>query len=63
MSVNKKVIAERTKAYMDAQEIFKQQVPFTPIAQSTVYQPISNDVTGLKIDPFGRTQFMNVGLK
>ncbi|MGE8331234.1 MAG: ABC transporter substrate-binding protein, partial [Paraburkholderia nemoris] len=56
-------LAERTKAYTEAQEIFKDQVPFTPIAHSTVYQPISKNVTGFKIDPFGPTQFLNVGLK
>jgi dipeptide transport system substrate-binding protein len=56
-------MAERTKAYTEAQEIFKDQVPFTPIAHSTVYQPISKNVVGFKVDPFGPTQFMNVGLK
>lgn len=56
-------LAQRTKDYMEAQVIFKDQVPFTPIAHSTVYQPISKDVTGFKIDPFGPTQFLGVGLK
>ncbi|MGF6243363.1 dipeptide transport system substrate-binding protein [Paraburkholderia sp. GAS38] len=56
-------LAQRTKDYMDAQVIFKDQVPFTPIAHSTVYQPISKEVTGFKIDPFGPTQFLGVGLK
>ncbi|WP_233803861.1 ABC transporter substrate-binding protein [Paraburkholderia sp. HP33-1] len=56
-------MADRTKAYTQAQEIFKDQVPFTPIAHSTVYQPISKNVTGFKIDPFGPTQFLEVGLK
>ncbi len=56
-------LAQRTKDYMEAQVIFKQQVPFTPIAHSTVYQPISKQVTGFRIDPFGPTQFLGVGLK
>jgi dipeptide transport system substrate-binding protein len=56
-------LAERTRDYVQAQEIFKDQVPFTPIAHSTVYQPISKDVTGFRIDPFGPTQFLGVGLK
>ena len=56
-------LSQRTKDYMEAQVIFKDQVPFTPIAHSTVYQPISKDVTGFKIDPFGPTQFLGVGLK
>ncbi|TDN61510.1 ABC transporter substrate-binding protein [Paraburkholderia sp. BL10I2N1] len=55
--------AERTKYYTEAQEIFKQQVPFTPIAHSTVYQPLRKDITGFRIDPFGPTQFWYVGLK
>jgi dipeptide transport system substrate-binding protein len=55
--------AQRTKYYTEAQQIFKQQVPFTPIAHSTVYQPLRKGVTGFKIDPFGPTQFWNVGLK
>jgi dipeptide transport system substrate-binding protein len=56
-------LSQRTKDYMEAQVIFKDQVPFTPIAHSTVYQPISKEVTGFKIDPFGPTQFLGVGLK
>ena len=30
-------------------------MPFTPIAHSTVIKPISKDVVGFKIDPFGPT--------
>lgn len=55
--------AERVKLYTQAQRIFKQQVPFTPIAHSTVYQPLRKNVVGFKIDPFGPTQFWNVGLR
>jgi dipeptide transport system substrate-binding protein len=54
---------ERTRLYTQAQEIFKQQVPFTPIAHSTVYQPLRKNVVGFKIDPFGPTQFWGVGLR
>jgi dipeptide transport system substrate-binding protein len=56
-------VAERTRLYTEAQEIFKSQVPFTPIAHSTVYQPLRKNVVGFKIDPFGPTQFWGVGLK
>jgi len=56
-------IGTRTAAYIEAQQIFKDQVPFTPIAHSTVYQPLSRDVTGFAIDPFGPTRFWGVGLK
>jgi len=53
----------RTAIYAQAQSIFKAQVPFTPIAHSTVYQPLSRDVTGFRIDPYGPTRFWGVGLK
>ena len=56
-------VAERTRLYTQAQEIFKRQVPFTPIAHSTVYQPLRKNVVGFEIDPFGPTQFWGVGLK
>ena len=55
--------AARAKYYTQAQELFKEQVPFTPIAHSTVYQPLRKNVTGFKIDPFGPTQFWGVGMK
>ena len=56
-------VAKRTRLYDEAQQIFAQQVPFTPIAHSIVYQPMRKRVTGFKIDPFGPTQFWNVGLQ
>jgi dipeptide transport system substrate-binding protein len=56
-------VEARTADYLQAQAIFKDQVPFTPIAHSTVYQPLSRDITGFRIDPFGPTRFWGVGLK
>jgi dipeptide transport system substrate-binding protein len=56
-------VAARTKAYMDAQQIFAQQLPFSPIAHSTVYQPASKKVTGLKIEPLGYVRFDGVGMQ
>ena len=55
--------AERTKLYEQAQVVFKQQVPFTPIAHSTVYQPMRKEVQGFKISPFGLNSFYGVSLK
>jgi dipeptide transport system substrate-binding protein len=55
-------MGQRTRYYTEAQEIFAQQLPFSPIAHSTVYQPIRKNVTGFKIDPFGPTVFSGVGL-
>jgi dipeptide transport system substrate-binding protein len=56
-------VPTRTQLYTQAQVIFKDQVPYSPIAHSTVYQPISKNVTGFTIDPFGPTQFQGVSVK
>ena len=55
--------AQRTKYYVDAQRIFAQQLPFSPIAHSTVYQPVSKKVTDMRIDPLGFARFDGVGLQ
>ncbi len=52
--------AERTKLYEQAQQIIQEQVPITPIAHSTVYQPMRNSVEGFEISPFGRNSFYGV---
>jgi dipeptide transport system substrate-binding protein len=56
-------IADRTDDYMKAQVIVKQQVPLTPIAHSLVNQPMSKQVTGFKVSPFGLTSFYGVSVK
>src|SRR5476649_1424131 len=53
---------ERVKLYQQAQKILKQQVPITPIANSTVFQPLRKEVTDFKISPFGLTPFYGVGI-
>ncbi|SBS26197.1 Periplasmic dipeptide transport protein precursor [Marinomonas spartinae] len=50
-------IAKRTKYYKEAQVIFHKQVPFMPIANSTVYMPIRKDVKNYKIIPLGVHNF------
>jgi dipeptide transport system substrate-binding protein len=55
--------AKRVDLYKQAQKIFKEQVPFTPIAHSTAYKPMSKDVVDFKISPFGLNSFYGVGLK
>ncbi len=55
--------AKRTELYKQAQVRLKEQVPITPIAHSTVYQPMSAKVTDFKISPFGLNSFYGVGLK
>jgi ABC-type dipeptide transport system, periplasmic component len=53
---------QRVKLYQQAQQILKQQVPITPIANSTVFQPLRKEVTDFKISPFGLTPFYGVGI-
>ncbi|VVM44134.1 Periplasmic dipeptide transport protein [Pseudomonas fluorescens] len=53
---------QRVKLYQQAQLILKQQVPITPIANSTVFQPLRKEVTDFRISPFGLTPFYGVGI-
>ncbi|WPO99248.1 ABC transporter substrate-binding protein [Pseudomonas sp. HR96] len=53
---------ERVKLYQQAQKILKEQVPITPIANSTVFQPMRKEVQDFKISPFGLTPFYGVSL-
>jgi dipeptide transport system substrate-binding protein len=54
---------ERAKLYEQAQVVFKEQVPWTTVAHSTVYQPQRKEVQGFKISPFGLNSFYGVSLK
>ncbi|CAN1597522.1 ABC transporter substrate-binding protein [Pseudomonas sp. B21-028] len=54
---------QRIDLYRQAQKILKQQVPITPIANSTVFQPINKKVVDFKLSPFGLTPFYGVGLQ
>ncbi len=54
---------ERTRLYIEAQQIFKHEQPFTPIAYPTVFQPVRNNITGFKIHPFDQTIFRGVSIK
>ena len=53
---------QRTVLYKQAQQLLKQQVPITPIAHSTVNQPLSAKVEGFKVSPFGRNVFSGVSI-
>ncbi|MFK3908064.1 ABC transporter substrate-binding protein [Pseudomonas alabamensis] len=55
--------AKRVELYQKAQHILKEQVPITPIAHSTVYQPMSAKVEGFKISPFSLNSFYGVGIR
>ncbi|WNW11919.1 ABC transporter substrate-binding protein [Pseudomonas sp. DTU_2021_1001937_2_SI_NGA_ILE_001] len=54
---------QRTVLYKQAQHILKDAVPMTPIAHSTVYQPMRANVLDFKISPFGLNSFYGVGVK
>ncbi|WP_455925550.1 ABC transporter substrate-binding protein, partial [Pseudomonas putida] len=54
---------ERIQLYQRAQHILKAQVPITPIANSTVFQPMRKEVQDFRISPFGLTPFYGVSLK
>ncbi|CAG9239198.1 Periplasmic dipeptide transport protein [Paraburkholderia tropica] len=56
-------LKERTALYERAQVIFKQQVPFTPIAHSIVSLPASKRVEGLVFSPLGSHRFDGVSLQ
>ncbi|SAK72356.1 extracellular solute-binding protein [Caballeronia glebae] len=56
-------IDARTAQYSRAQQIFKEQVPFTPIAHAVVYQPVTRNVSGFRIDRFGMTRFWGVSIE
>ena len=53
---------QRTALYKQAQHMIKQQVPITPIAHSTVNQPLNADVKGFTVSPFGRNAFSGVSI-
>ncbi|MFA8405076.1 ABC transporter substrate-binding protein [Burkholderia pseudomallei] len=53
----------RTKIYMQAQQIFAQQLPFSPIANSTVYQPVRKNIVDMRIEPLGYARFDGVSVK
>ena len=52
--------AQRVALYPQAQQLLAQQLPISPIAHSTVYQPMRKSVQGFLISPFGRNTFYGV---
>ena len=54
---------ERSELYRQAQQYLKEHVPITPIAHSTVSQPVSISVKDYLVSPFGRTTFLDVGIE
>jgi dipeptide transport system substrate-binding protein len=56
-------VAERTALYQQAQVLLKREVPITPIAHSTVYQPMRTSVKDFKISPFALNAFYGVSVE
>ena len=56
-------VAERTKLYMKMQEIAHEEAPNFLIAHSVVYEPIRKNVTGYKVSPLGRHEFVGVDIQ
>lgn len=46
-------VKQRTKLYMEAQKIFKEQAPWATIAHSKVFRVMGKNIKGYKIDPLG----------
>ncbi|AEP36178.1 ABC transporter substrate-binding protein [Taylorella asinigenitalis] len=55
--------AKRTELYEKAQVIFHEQTPSSTIATSIVSVPMSKNVEGFKISPFGAFEFNGVSIK
>ncbi|MEO6676409.1 MAG: ABC transporter substrate-binding protein, partial [Pseudomonas sp.] len=53
---------KRTELYKQAQHVLKDAVPMTPIAHSTVFQPMRDNVQDFKISPFGLNSFYGVSV-
>jgi dipeptide transport system substrate-binding protein len=53
---------KRSQLYAKVQQLIHEQVPVSPMAHSTVAQPMSTKVHGFKINPFGVTGFYGVSL-
>ncbi|HET9902085.1 MAG TPA: ABC transporter substrate-binding protein [Xanthobacteraceae bacterium] len=54
---------ERERLYAKAQEIFKREAPWVPLAHSIVFMATRANVTGFRLDPLGRQAFEGVDLK
>ncbi|MEZ4846666.1 MAG: ABC transporter substrate-binding protein [Bdellovibrionota bacterium] len=53
-------IQQRTELYMDAQKIFKEQLPWVPLASAKAFRVTRKNVTGYVMDPLGRDFFDGV---
>ena len=56
-------MADRTKLYMQAEVIFKEQSPWFTIAHAVQLRPMRREVIDFKLSQFGRRAFYVVELK
>lgn len=56
-------VKARTALYKKAQEVFKREAPWVPLAHARVFRAMAKNVDGFKIDPFGGDIFSEVDLK
>ena len=54
--------SQREALYRQAQEIFKQEAPWVPLAHSVVFMATRKEVKGFRMDPLGRHPFEGVSL-
>lgn len=54
--------ALRTTLYHQAQEVFKREAPWLPLAHSMVFMVVRKEVQGYRMHPFGLHVFRNVDL-
>jgi dipeptide transport system substrate-binding protein len=47
-------VKARTKMYMEAQKVFKEDAPWVTIAHSTVFRAMAKNIKGYKIHPLGQ---------
>ena len=52
--------SKRLRMFEKAQEIFKRERPWMPIAHSSVYIPVRKDVAGFVMSPNGSVDFEDV---
>lgn len=56
-------LKKRVDLYKKAQEVFKDQAPFIPLAHSVIYRAASEKLKNYKIDPFGGEYFERLDLE
>ena len=53
---------KRSDLYKKAQELFKEESPWVPLAHSITHKALRSNVTGYKIDPLGSDYFYHIDL-